>query len=133
VQVSGTQPLEERLDSTVVTPGISIQGSITGHGPITFGGRLEGNLTIEGDLTVAPRASLTGALTADVIAVHGNVRGDLTATTSVIVAAGAELDGSIDAKHVDIDPKAQVKARFTMPLALPRGVKAPAPKGDWGS
>lgn len=118
---------------TVVSPGIVIAGSVSGKGPVTVSGRVEGRITVDSDVQVTQKARLTADITADTVAVSGTVKGDVKAATSVILAAGAQVEGAVDAKRVEIDPQARLKGRLVMPITLPRGVKAPQVRSssDW--
>jgi cytoskeletal protein CcmA (bactofilin family) len=72
------------------------------------------------------RASVQAGVEADTVEVRGTVKGDVRARGHVVVAANAVVDGLIEAPRVEIDPQARVKARLSMPLQLPRGVRARA-------
>ena len=117
---------------TVVSPGIVIAGSVTGKGPVAVGGRVDGRISVEGEVQVASRARVTADITADTVAIAGAVKGNIKATTAIALVAGAQVDGSVEAKRIDIDPQARVKGRLVMPLTLPRGVKVPAPREKSG-
>lgn len=118
---------------TVVSPGIVIVGTVTGKGPVAVGGRVDGRISVEGEVQVAPRAKVTADITADTVAIAGAVKGNVKASTAVALVAGAQVEGAVDSKRIDIDPQARVKGRLTMPLTLPRGVKVPPArdKASW--
>lgn len=119
--------------ATVVSPGIVIAGTVSGKGPVAVNGRVDGRITITGDVEVTPKGRLVADVTADTVAVAGAVKGNVTAATSVVLAAGAQVEGAVDAKRVEIDPQARLKGRLVMPITLPRGVKAPQARSssDW--
>jgi cytoskeletal protein CcmA (bactofilin family) len=117
-------------NGTVVTPGMAIQGTVRGKGPLVVQGRIDGRVALDGEFRVAPRASVTAEVEADHVDVKGQVKGAIKGRTSVTLDAGAQVEGPIDSPRIEIDPAARVKGRLTMPLQLPRGVKAPTQSRD---
>jgi cytoskeletal protein CcmA (bactofilin family) len=117
-------------NGTVITPGMAIQGTVRGKGPLHVQGRVDGRVLLDGEVRVAPRAALSADIEADQVEVKGQVKGAIKARASVSLDAGAQVEGPIDAPRIEIDPAARVKGRLTMPLQLPRGVKAPTTNRD---
>ena len=117
---------------TVVSPGTLIAGKVTGKGPIAVSGRVDGRITVEGEVQVAAKARLVADISADTIAVAGSIKGNITAVIAIALDAGAQVEGTIEAKRVDIDPQARIKGRLVMPLTLPRGIKVREPRNKSG-
>jgi len=117
---------------TVVSPGIVIAGSVTGKGPLAVSGRVDGRITVEGDVRIAQKARVVASIAADTVEVAGAVQGDVKATTAILLAPGAQVEGTVDAKRVEIDPQARIKGRLVMPITLPRGVKPPQTRSSSG-
>lgn len=117
---------------TVVSAGIVITGTVTGKGPVAVSGRVDGRITVEGEVQIAPKARLVADISADTVAVAGAVKGNITAITAVALGAGAQVEGTVDSKRVEIDPQARIKGRLVMPLTLPRGIKVPQPRSSSG-
>ncbi len=111
-------------NATVVSSGIVISGTVTGTGPLAIGGRVDGRVLVDGDVSVAAGARCEANIQAEHIDVSGAVKGEIKAASAVTLGAGATVEGSVDAKRVEIDPKATLKGRLVMPITLPRGVKA---------
>jgi cytoskeletal protein CcmA (bactofilin family) len=83
---------------SVVSPGTTVDGEITGDGDLLIRGKVRGRVSLGGSLTVAP----AGALEADVVAggtvrleASSRVEGDIRAPRVVIVD-GASFRGSVD-------------------------------------
>lgn len=114
---------------TIVGPGVRVSGTITGKGPLSVAGRVDGRVAVEGEVQVGPRARVEAEVQADLVAIAGFMKGTVKATTAVALMAGAQMEGTIDCKRVEIDPQAQLKGRLAMPLTLPRGVKGAATGG----
>lgn len=109
----------------------AIIGNIVGKGPLAIAGRIDGTVTLDGDCLVMGKATVNATITADTIEVRGAVKGDLKARAQVVVTANAQIDGTIEATRIDIDPQARVKGRLVMPLQLPRGVRAKDTRDPW--
>lgn len=109
----------------------AIIGNISGKGPLAIAGRIDGSVTLEGDCLVMGKAVVNAAITADTVEVRGAVKGDIKARAQVVVTANAQIDGTIEAARIDIDPQARVKGRLIMPLQLPRGVRAKETRDPW--
>lgn len=121
-------------NGTHIQAGTVVVGTVRGKGPLTVAGRVDGKVFIDGDVRVAARAAVTSDIEADVVEVRGTVKGNVKARQSVTIDAGAQVEGTIEAARVEIDPSARIKGRLTMPLQLPRGVRGPTPARDaWGS
>ncbi len=117
-------------NTTVVTPGMIVNGTIRGKGPLLVAGRVDGRVLIDGEVRIAAKALVGADVEADVVEVKGLVKGPIKARGSVSVEAGAQIEGQIEAPRIEIDPAARIKGRLIMPLNLPRGVKAPTTTRD---
>jgi cytoskeletal protein CcmA (bactofilin family) len=108
----------------IIGPQTTVNGAVRGKGPLAIAGRVDGQVTLEGDCLVMARANVQAVIEADTVEVRGAVKGDIRARAQVLVTANAVVDGLIEAPRVEIDPQARVRARLAMPLQLPRGVRA---------
>jgi cytoskeletal protein CcmA (bactofilin family) len=125
---------EGRSKETVISAGLTVEGKIEGEGNVRIAGRFEGDVQVEGDLTVEPGAHISGEIHAETVTVGGEVEGNVEATTQVnllesgqligdlkaatlIVAAGSRMRGKVEfgwdeksAGKLKIDPKITEKA-----------------------
>lgn len=121
-------------NTSVVTPGTIVNGTVRGKGPLLVAGRVDGRILIDGELRIAAKALIGADIEADVVEVKGLVKGPIKARSAVTVDAGAQVEGQIEAPRIEIDPAARIKGRLVMPLNLPRGVKAPtATRDPWAT
>jgi cytoskeletal protein CcmA (bactofilin family) len=113
-------------NTSVVTPGTIVNGTVRGKGPLLVAGRVDGRILIDGELRIAAKALIGADIEADVVEVKGLVKGPIKARSAV--------EGQIEAPRIEIDPAARIKGRLVMPLNLPRGVKAPtATRDPWAT
>lgn len=110
--------------ANLISEGTRVEGRISGDGPLTIAGEVEGSVVVSGGLAVARGAQLGADLEAATITVSGTVRGAIKASREVSLDATADVEGPIEAGRVRIAPEARFVGALKMPLDLPRGVGA---------
>ena len=133
-------------DVTVVGQGIFLRGSIRGEGDLEIRGRIEGDVEIAGEVTIAEGALVKADVTARRITVRGAVAGNLTGEDGVRLEDGARVVGDFSGASIGISEGALVRgnvqtgqageaqkgraraaaAREAKPAARARSRKAPA-------
>jgi cytoskeletal protein CcmA (bactofilin family) len=91
-----------------IGPGLSLRGALLGAGDVRIEGKLEGDIAIEGVLTVGPNAHVQATVEADAVSVAGEIVGRVRARTLVEVHAGGRIDGDVTAPDVTIDQGGEV-------------------------
>ena len=98
---------------SLIASDITIEGRIEGGGSVRIAGKFQGDVNVQGDLTIEAGAKLTGGVRADRVTIAGELEGnveqaslvDLQQTGVVLgdikagtltVAAGARLRGSAE-------------------------------------
>ena len=98
---------------SVIAAGTELRGRLAADSDLRFEGSLQGEIAIEGDLTLGQGALVEGPVRARTVTVGGEVRGPVCATerveilrggsvagrlsaACVVLAEGSELDGRID-------------------------------------
>ncbi len=107
--------------TTTIGADTRLSGSISGNGELAVHGAVNGDVHLEGDLTVADSGSVDGDVTAAKLALDGHVSGGVRAR-QVELGSKARLSGTVDSPRISIHPSARVDARFDMPLSLPRHI-----------
>ena len=93
---------EEKFLGSYLGPGLRIEGSLEGKGDIRVDGELKGNIVVEHDLTIGPKAQVQGDITAENITIGGEVIGNVTANEKVELLKDSQLLGDIKASRVVI-------------------------------
>jgi cytoskeletal protein CcmA (bactofilin family) len=113
--------------STISTATI-VRGNVSGDGSLEILGRIEGSVSMTGQVIVAPNAVVKGNVSATEIQVAGNVLGNLTATDVVVLNPGARVVGDLLGARVGIAEGALVRGLVRTegepPLAQPIPVVA---------
>ena len=86
-----------------------VRGNVRGNGSLEIQGRVEGEVSVTGDLVLGESAGVRGNLSGATITVAGQVQGDVRATDSVIIEAGAKVIGDLLAPRIGVAAGALVK------------------------
>jgi cytoskeletal protein CcmA (bactofilin family) len=89
-------------DVTVVGQGIFLRGSIRGEGDLEIRGRIEGDVEVGGEVTIADGALIKADVTARRITVRGAVAGNLTGEEGVRLEEGARVVGDVRGASIGI-------------------------------
>jgi cytoskeletal protein CcmA (bactofilin family) len=95
---------------TVIGEGMTLKGELHGAGPITVLGRFEGDIVIEGTITVGAGGQVDANITAAAIVIDGVVRGNLSADTKVEIGPTGSLTGSVKSAALSASDGATVKS-----------------------
>jgi cytoskeletal protein CcmA (bactofilin family) len=96
---SGVRSTQE---TTVIGRGTHVRGRIAGEGDVEIHGRVDGDVTLEGDVTVEQGGLVASNVSARRIVVRGAVKGDLVATESIVLEEGARVVGDVRAARISI-------------------------------
>jgi cytoskeletal protein CcmA (bactofilin family) len=104
-----TAPREAK--ESVIYPEITITGKIAGAGSVRLAGRFEGDVHIEGDLTVDSGAKLTGSVHANSVAIGGEVEGNIESAASVELTSTGVLNGDLKAGTLTVASGSRMRGR----------------------
>jgi cytoskeletal protein CcmA (bactofilin family) len=113
---------------------VEIKGTLKFTNDLIVDGRIEGEITSDGNLTVGENARIRSEIRTNCVTVHGKVHGNITATERVDLKAGSEVVGDIKAKILAMEPGAILVGKATVgtPTSAPVAANKPAeaPKQD---
>lgn len=133
----------------VLSSDVEIKGTVKFTNDLVVDGKIEGEITSDGSLTVGENARIKAEIKTATVVVYGKVHGNLTATDRVELRASAEVVGDIKAKTLSIEagaifvgkstvgtpanapaekPAAAQPAKPAAPAAAPAAPAADAPK-----
>lgn len=112
----------------VLSSDVEIKGSVKFTNDLVVDGKIEGEITSDGNLTIGENARIKAEVKTATVIVYGKVHGNLTATDRVELKASAEVVGDIKAKTLAIEAGAIFVGKSTVgtPAAAPQG-QAPTP------
>jgi len=101
----------------VVPEGVIIDGNISGGSEAEISGRVEGNVQIDGTLTLAKSALVTGNVRAQACRVDGLVEGKVECSDEVDLGQGGRVNGDVNGgKRINL--AGQVYGNVTTPGVL---------------
>lgn len=112
----------------VLSSDVEIKGSVKFTNDLVVDGKIEGEITSDGNLTVGENARIKAEIKTATVIVYGKVHGNLTATDRVELKASAEVVGDIKAKTLAIEAGAIFVGKSTVgtPASAPASA-APTP------
>jgi cytoskeletal protein CcmA (bactofilin family) len=99
---SGAMGEREEQDVSVVGRGAHVEGSLVSTGSLWIAGRVTGEISVEGQVTVAPGSEVEADIKAGSINLAGRVNGNLTAPGSVELPAQSQVKGDVRARSVTL-------------------------------
>lgn len=96
---------------SVIASDITITGKIDGTGHVRIAGRFEGDVHIQGDLTIDAGAKLTGGVRANSVTIGGEVEGNIESAESVELLATGVLNGDLKAGNLTVASGSRMRGR----------------------
>jgi cytoskeletal protein CcmA (bactofilin family) len=96
-------------DRTLIGAGTFVRGRVNGTGDLDIAGRVEGDVTVSGEVVVESTGLVGAGITARRIVVRGAVKGDLVAEEAVLLESGARVVGDLRAPRIAIAPGGLVR------------------------
>jgi cytoskeletal protein CcmA (bactofilin family) len=109
-------------DASSIGASARIRGRVTGEGDIVVAGHVEGDILVQGDVTIADGATCASNVEGHEVAVSGNLTGDVTASGAVSFGATAHYRGSVRGTAVAIEDGAAFDGRIDCDFELPEGL-----------
>ena len=101
-------------DKTVIGSTWKLKGRISGKGQVVFQNTFEGELKIQGRLTVDAPAALKGTFQADEICVRGSFEGNLEGLRVVSLEATARVNGEVTTPRLKMAGGALLNGTISM-------------------
>lgn len=102
-------PREAR--ESIIAADITITGKIDGAGHVRIAGRFEGDVHIQGDLTIDADAKLTGGVRANSVTIGGEIEGNIESAVSVEILATGVLNGDLKAGTLTVASGSRMRGR----------------------
>ena len=110
----------------ILSSDVEIKGTVKFSNDLVVDGKIEGEITSSGNLTVGENARLKAEIRTGTVVVYGKVHGNITAASHVELKASAEVLGDIKAATLSIEAGAIFVGKSTVGApAQPVGQPAP--------
>jgi cytoskeletal protein CcmA (bactofilin family) len=100
--------------TTVITAGVQLTGTINGTSNIILNGSLEGNIQLSGLLVLGKSGKIHGQIDATNVIVEGDMEGIIRATEKVEIRDGGKCRGDIFTATIAISEKAYFEGNVKM-------------------
>lgn len=98
----------------MLSSDVDIKGSVKFTNDLVVDGKIDGEITSDGNLTVGENARLKAEIKTGTVVVYGKVHGNITASDRVDLKASAEVVGDIKAKTLTIEAGAIIVGKSTV-------------------
>ena len=102
----GTHQIGHDSAPNRVSSGVSITGDVKFSSELVIDGKVEGNITSSGKLTVGTHATVVGDIRAGFVTIQGAVEENVLATERCALQAGGRLHGDIESPRLAMDENA---------------------------
>lgn len=116
---------KESTINTIVGENTLIAGNINCDGNIIVYGKIEGDITTEGTITIFATSAVQGNLTGFNVQISGKVKGNLDAKRKVVLGEKSCLIGDVKAAQIVIEEGAAFEGRCVMQPANSGSVTSP--------
>ena len=113
-------PSPAKISSTVITQGVTVEGTIRGEGVVQVEGVVEGEFSMVGAVIVSDTGLVRGPVSADVVRVAGRVEGNVVAREHMRLEQTGTLIGDVATASLVVEDGGCLNGRSTM-------TKAPEP------
>ena len=116
-------PPPQKVSSTLITQGITFNGTIEGEGVVQVEGTVVGEFSMVGAIIVADSGLVKGPISADVVRVAGRVEGNVTAREHMRLESTGTLIGDVTTASLVVEDGGCLNGRSTM-------IRTPEPEGE---
>jgi cytoskeletal protein CcmA (bactofilin family) len=99
------------VKESVIAAELTITGKIVGAGHVRIAGRVEGDVHIEGNLTIEQGAKLTGGIRAESVAVAGEIEGNIEGAERVELLSTGVINGDLKAGTLTVAAGSKMRGR----------------------
>src|SRR6266567_3770419 len=100
--------------SVVLGPRDRLEGKLTVEGDIRVRGTVEGELAASGDVQIDPSAKVSAPITGRNVSVRGKVTGDVVAAERLLLAGHGNLEGNVQVGRLAIEDGATLNGNVSM-------------------
>lgn len=100
-----------KTEESVLAAGLVIEGKIEGSGNVRIAGTFKGDVQVQGDLSIAPGARLTGAVRANTVIIGGELQGNIEAAERVELLRTGILNGDLKAGSLTVAAGSRMRGR----------------------
>jgi len=97
-----------------VGSGVTIKGDIHGSGEVLIQGQIEGELKIQGTVSIGPGGRSVGRVVADEVILDGTIEGEVEAGRRLVISASGVLNGGMQCPRLVVEEGGRLQGRCRM-------------------
>lgn len=101
------------LKESVLGSGLSIEGKIQGSGHVRIAGRFNGDVHVDGDLTIERGAKVVGSIRAATVTIGGELEGNVESAVRVDLLTSGVLNGNLTAGSLTVAAGSRMRGQVT--------------------
>src|ERR1700694_3943619 len=109
---------------SLMAADITIEGKIEGGASVRVAGKFNGDVNVQGDLTIEAGAKLTGGVRADNVTIAGEMEGNVTEASRVDLQQTAVMIGDLNAGSLTVTAGARMRGHAEFGWDDGKGSKA---------
>ncbi len=111
---------------SLIASGLIIEGKIEGAGHVRIAGQFNGDVHVDGNLTIEAGAKLTGGVRADRVSVGGELEGNIEAASAVELTSTGVLNGDLKAGSLTVAAGSRMRGKVEFGWNERTGAAKPA-------
>src|ERR1700681_2918037 len=96
---------------SLIAADITIEGKIEGGGSVRIAGKFNGDVNVQGDLTIEAGAKLTGGVRANQVTIAGELEGNVAEASRVDLLATGVMIGDLKAGSLTVTAGARMRGQ----------------------
>ena len=96
---------------SLIAADITIEGKIEGGGSVRIAGKFNGDVNVQGDLTIEAGAKLTGGVRADNVTIAGELEGNVAEASRVDLLQTGVMIGDLKAGSLTVTAGARMRGQ----------------------
>ena len=109
---------------SLIAADITIEGKIEGGGSVRIAGKFNGDVNVQGDLTIEAGAKLTGGVRADNVTIAGELEGNVAEASRVDLLETGVMIGDLKAGSLTVTAGARMRGQADFGWEDGKGSKA---------
>lgn len=106
--------LPKPRSSTVITEGVTLTGRLCGEGSLQVEGTVEGEIELEGSVSVSATGLVKGPIAADIVRIAGTVEGNISARDHLRLEKTGHIQGDVSTASLVVEDGGRLNGRSTM-------------------
>ncbi len=102
---------EPQLKESLIASDLTIEGKIEGTGHVRIAGKFNGDVNVQGNLTIEHGAKLTGGVRAHKVIVAGELEGNIESAQKVELLESGALTGDVKAGSLTVANGARMRGQ----------------------